>query len=79
MITASNHASQPIRTETSNELLTNDGKQYKKLNEMLDIKLNGVTYHIYSRFSDGHTLPELLDLVTLEKIERTVADTCFKV
>ena len=79
MITASNHASQPMTAEPSNELLTNDGKQYKKLNEMLDIQLNGVTYHIYSHFSDGHNLPELLDLVTLKKIERTASDTCFKV
>ena len=79
MITASNHVSQSMTAEPSNELLTNDGKQYKKLNEMLNIKLNGVTYDIYSHFSNGHNLPELLDLVTLEKIERTVADTCFKV
>ena len=79
MITASNHVSQSMTAEPSNELLTNDGKQYKKLNEMLDIKLNGVTYHIYSRFSDEHTLSELLDLVTLEKFERTASDTCFKV
>ena len=79
MITASNHVSQSMTAEPSNELLTNDGKPYKKLNEMLDIQLNGVTYHIYSRFSNGHTLSELLDLVSLEKIERTVSDTCFKV
>ena len=67
----SNHVSQPYTAEHSNE--------YKKLNEMLDVKLNGVTYHISSHFSDGHTLSELLDLVTLEKIERTAKDTCFKV
>ena len=79
MITASNHASQPITAEQSNELLTNDGKQYKKLNEMLDVKLNGVTYHISSCFSGDRTLNELLDLVTLEKIERTASDACFKV
>ena len=76
-----NNTTCPNTNELLNEALPIvevDGRKYYKLNEMQDVTIDNVTYHISSRFLDGHTLSELLDLVTLEKIERAAAETCFK-
>lgn len=82
----SNHLTEPCTADQTNELLTRDGsiieldgKRYKKLNEMQDITIAGVTYHVTSSFSSERSLTELLDLATLDQIKRTASSTCFKV
>ena len=61
----------------SNELP--DNTKHKKLNDSMDITIAGVTYHVVSSFTGTRTLGELLDILTLEKMERAMRDTCFKV
>lgn len=49
------------------------GRQNAFLNLGLDVELDGVTYHLISRFSKKTDMGEVLDTIELERSQRQTA------
>lgn len=49
------------------------GKDYYLLNDMIEVEIGGVLYRVRSVYSNTAFMGDVLDALTLEKINRTVA------
>ena len=50
-----------------------DGRQSAFLNLSLDVEMDGVTYHLISRFSEKAEMGEVIDTIELERSQRQTA------
>ncbi len=66
---------QPVLTSPPDKIpcYQYDNRRGLFLNLRLDVEIDGVTYHLVSRFSEKPELGEVLDTIELERSQRQTA------
>jgi len=49
------------------------GREYYLLNEMIEVEIGGVLYRVKSLYSNDAFMGDVLDSLTMEKINRSIA------
>ena len=49
------------------------GREYRMLNQMIEVEIGGVLYRVKSIYNDDAFMGDVLDSLTMEKINRIIA------